>query len=194
MMRIRSAAAIAVVASRPVLMAACDDDLEPRGSITASGQVENRTSAPLPEGARVIIAWSVSAGSDYTYVFGQGVIAGSGETFSVDLDSPPPDSALNNGVLGVGLIVAVAGAGFEDGHLLSDTGVGIIGIAGQYAVIYVGDREGGGPDWMDDFPDGYSVGVGVDVEGGFDAFTPVGANEVELIIDDLGNIDIVNWT
>lgn len=175
----------------------CDDDPEPKRSIDVSGTIDNRTGATLPNPAnqsRVVVAWVVSSGTpDYTYVWGQGTLTQSGESFSVRLDAPPPDSALNGGMLGVGLVIAVEGAGFENGDLTDEDGTGIIGLAGQYAVIYVGEGSGG-PDWVEDFPEGYSVGVGVDVEGGFDAFEPASAGSVELIIDDLANIDVVNWT
>lgn len=199
MSTVKFATVVATIVALPIVMSACDGDPEPRRAITVSGQVEDVPGGtdidnPATAGQRVVVAWVVSATSpDYTYVFGQGALSSNGESFSVRLDTPPPDSALNLGWLGVGLIVAVEGPGFEDGDLVPDSGEGIIGLAGRHAIIYIGER-GQGPEWTDDFTEGYSVGVGVDLEGTFDGFAPTEPDDVELIIDDLGNIDIVNWT
>jgi hypothetical protein len=38
------------------------------------------------------------------------------------------------------------------------------------------------------------VGTGVERVGDFDAFEPVAPTSMELIVDDLDNIDFVNWT
>jgi len=42
------------------------------------------------------------------------------------------------------------------------------------------------PTWLE--------GVGVDRDNDFDAFAPTSPTSLELIVDDLDNIDFVNWT
>lgn len=70
----------------------------------------------------------------------------------------------------------------------------IIGVTGQYAVIFVQNRDTlTAFSWVDAFDDGYSVGVGVPTEV-FDKFAPTSRSSPVLIIDDLANIEIVNWT
>jgi hypothetical protein len=63
-------------------------------------------------------------------------------------------------------------------------------------VIFVGNRQNATQllDWAAAFDDGYSVGVGVVVPGTFDKFEPASPSSAVLIVDDLANIDIVNWT
>lgn len=72
----------------------------------------------------------------------------------------------------------------------------VIGAAGPYGVVYVGDPAGATQlrSWAADFEAGYAVGVGEEVPGSFDKFVPTSASSVVLIIDDLSNIDFVNWT
>ena len=73
----------------------------------------------------------------------------------------------------------------------------ILGASGQYSILYVSgnfetlDRE----DWFTGFNQGYSVGKGIDIpDSVFDGFEPVDPTTIEIIIDDLENIEFVNWT
>ena len=70
----------------------------------------------------------------------------------------------------------------------------VVGAAGNYAVIYTAVNPATVGEWVTPFPRGYAVGRGVDLSGTFDGFEPVASNSIEIIIDDLDNIEFVNWT
>jgi hypothetical protein len=180
---------------------ACVDATGPAGTFAVSGRIQNNTGAPIPAGTRLVVIWTVSSGSpDYSYVYGEGVIDRITGMFGVRFEGPPPAAALNNGVLGVGLVVATTDHTLKDGDRLTDGRsllASIVGLTPQHAVIFVN----GHPDtlqvptWATAFESGYSVGVGVKVPGSvFDKFVPVSPSSALLIIDALANIEIVNWT
>lgn len=178
-------------------LAACGDDVVgPDEALTVSGTVNNRSGVAIPQNARIVVAWVVSSGSpDYTYVFGEGTLRNGSSGFSVRFDEPPPPEALNSNGLGVGIPLLVAGSDIQPGMRLEDADLSSIrGAAGQYAIIYVADDPAGLQDWVTRFPRGYSVGRGVKRANQFDAFEPVAPGSVELIVDDLENIEFVNWT
>jgi hypothetical protein len=131
-------------------------------------------------------------------VFGEGTINRLTGTFRIRFDQPPPPAALNSGELGVAFIVATTNQSVKDGDVItSATQLATpIGITAQHAVIFVASHQQGVqlPAWVDAFAPGYSVGVGVKTTGIFDAFQPASASSLLLIVDDLANIEIVNWT
>lgn len=165
---------------------------------TVGGTIQNNVQVAIPADARIVVGWAVSSGSpDYTYVFGDGTIDRSNGTFEVTFEGPPPVAALNAGVLGVGIIVATTDQEVGTGDDLADVLESeIVGAAGAYGVIYVADTDGAAASrsWAEEFGAGYGVGMGQEVPGSFDAFIPVGASGAVLVIDDLENIDFVNWT
>jgi hypothetical protein len=175
----------------------CGDD--PTGSsdglLTVGGSVANPAGRPIPANARVIIAWVVSSGEDYTYLFGEGTVAGN--TFRITLRQPPPAAALNAGNLGVGIVLLTADPNIRSGVRLEDVLVDpaqLLGATGRFAVIYTASGAAQTRDWAAAFEPGYGVGTGVERVGDFDAFEPVAPTSMELIVDDLDNIDFVNWT
>lgn len=181
------------------LAAGCQEGTGPAGAFVVSGHIQNNTQTPIPANARVVAVWGVSAGTpDYSYVFGEGTIDRITGTFRIQLDQPPPLEALNNGALGVAFIVATTNESWADGAVLTgSSGVtGVLGITANHAVIFVQNRDTLPPStWVDAFDDGYSVGVGVKVPNAvFDIFEPTSRSSPLLIIDDLANIDVVNWT
>jgi hypothetical protein len=192
----RSPFRAAVLASAvAVLSVACGDDNGPNSNFVVTGTIQNNTGAPLPDNTRLLVVWQVTSGSpDYSYVFGQGTVNAEAGTFRVELDQPPPAQALNNGNLGVGIIVATTNQTLGDGGNVDQILDELIGAAGRYGVIYVGPSGAQSPQWASGFPTGYGVGVGVDVENDFDQFQPASPSSVVLIIDALENIDFVNWT
>ncbi len=178
----------------------CLDGTSPSTGFVVRGRIQNNTGAPIPADARLVVVWTVSSGSpDYSYVFGEGVIDRMTGTLHVRFDGPPPVAALNNGVLGVGLVVATTDASMKDGDTLTSRSpvTSIIGLTPQHAVIFVNGHPDTTqvPTWATDFDSGYSVGVGVHVPGVvFDKFVPVSPSSALLIIDALANIEVVNWT
>jgi hypothetical protein len=178
-------------------IAGCGDGNGPAQGFVVTGTIQNNTQAPIPPNARLIVAWVVSSGTpDYSYVFGQGTINPSAGTFEIRLDQPPPSAALNAGGLGVGIIIATTNQSVSTGvDVASIPESELIGAAGQHAIVFLTNPDQTQlPDWTAQFGNGYSVGVGIPVPGDFDRFDPVSLSSVVLIIDDLQNIEFVNWT
>jgi hypothetical protein len=179
---------------------ACQGTTDPAGSFVVTGHVENRTQAPIPANARLLAVWGVSATSpDYSYVFGEGTIDRGAGTFRIRFDQPPPIKALNRGQLGVAVVIATTDQSLQVGDSIGSSYpvTEIIGVTGQYAVIFVQNRDTLlQSTWVASFEDGYSVGVGVPAlpTEVFDRFAPTSRSSAVLIIDDLANIEIVNWT
>lgn len=164
--------------------------------LTVGGSLVNPGGKPIPANARVIVGWVVSTtGADYTYLFGEGSVAG--DRFSVTFLQPPPAAALNSGQLGVGVVLLTADPAIRPGVHLEDVLVDpaqLLGATGRFAVIYATPDAAQTRDWAAGFETGYGVGVGVQRVGDFDAFQPVAPTTMELIVDDLANIEFVNWT
>jgi len=179
-------------------LAGCGDSSGPSQGFVVTGTIQNNTQTPIPSNARLVVAWVVSSTSpDYTYVFGRGTLDPSAGTFRIRLDQAPPSAALNDGALGVGIIVATTNQSLRDGDDLSSIPeTELIGAAGQYGIISVTNPEQAAlyRGWAAQFETGYGVGVGVQVPAEFDRFEPASPSSVVLIIDDLQNIAFVNWT
>jgi hypothetical protein len=176
----------------------CGDSTGPGTEIVVTGTIQNNTQADIPAGARLLVAWVVSATSqDYTFVHGEGTFDAAAGTFRVVLTAPPP-AALNGERLGVGVILLTTDASIGEGDDVDDLAeADIVGAAGLYGVIYIAGtpaEAAGFRDWAADFPAGFGVGVGQTVPGDFDRFVPVDASDVVLIVDDIANIEFVNWT
>ena len=199
-MRLRVSALLASVA---LACTACGDSPVGTGNVklpfTVSGPLDNRTTVPIPDGARVVVLWTVSSGSpDYDYVYGTGTVDRATNRFAVTFDAPPPAEALNQpDGLGVGLVLLTTDATLGEGRLPVgyDTSK-IIGASGQHAVIYLsGDPAKEPAAWLRAFGRGFNAGEGITIPGStFDGFAPVSADAIRLIVDDLANIDVVNWT
>jgi hypothetical protein len=149
----------------------------------------------VPAAADVMVAWVVSAGSpDYVYNFGDGSI--SGATFMVGFATdPPPVEALNNGVLGVGVIVLLPpGTKPPAGQIMDWDAIeeSILGASDSHAVIY--RTSGANQGWPTNFPLGYSCGICVPMGMGFDDFEPVACDQVEVTGGPESSLDFCNWT
>lgn len=180
-------------------LAGCMNGTGPSTGFVVRGRVQNNTGAPIPAGTRLVVIWGVTSGSpDYSIVFGEGVIDRMTGTFGVRFDGPPPAAALNNGVLGVGIVIATTDQTLKDGDSLPNSAptFDILGVTAQHAVIFLATQPDTlqMPTWATGFDTGYAVGVGVKVPGTFDKFMPVSPSSALLIIDALANIEIVNWT
>ncbi|HXE85149.1 MAG TPA: hypothetical protein VN513_17620 [Gemmatimonadales bacterium] len=193
----RSALGLLTVA---VVVAGCKETTDPAGSFTVTGHIDNRTGTAIPANTRILGVWNVVSGSpDYSYVFGEGTINRTTGTFEIRFDQPPPSEALNSNALGVGLIIATTDQSVQAGDSITSSSppTGVIGVTAQYAVIFVRNRATiPATHWANLFPDGYAVGVGVPAQppATFDTFAPASRTGSVLIIDDLGNIEIVNWS
>jgi hypothetical protein len=166
--------------------------------VTVSGFLTNRTGEPIPANSRVVVIWDVS--DDESYVFGEGTVDPATNRFTITFDRDVPvEATLGNGnSIGIGFVVLTTDPGLGEGRVPDsyDFSANLIGVTGQHAVIYLNDQPRRfAPDWPSDFRRGYNVGRGVKVPGAtFDDFAPTGLDTMELIVDDLENIEIVNWT
>ncbi|MFK7999267.1 MAG: hypothetical protein AB8H86_06700 [Polyangiales bacterium] len=171
------------------------------GSIGTDGVIAglNRTDpgATLPTGGEIAVVWSVTSGSpDYSYVAGRGSLSATG--FELTLPSEMPAEAVNSYGVGVGIIAAWPEGAPADGRVSDEAEdglqVGVIGATERHAIIYVAPDASGELEWSSEFPAGFSCGVGVDSESGFDTFEPISCDLVELRIGNLADFDFVNWT
>jgi hypothetical protein len=164
-------------------------------SFVVRGPLTNVSGQSVPANARVVVAWVVtSADPDYTYIYGEGSVQAG--TYRISFSAPPPAEALNAGQLGVGIVLLTSGDGLRSGMRLEDAPANtvLLGGTGNYAVIYKALETITRVDWADPFPLGFGAGVGVEQPGDFDAFAPTDPSGLELIVDDIDNIDFVNWT
>lgn len=181
-------------------VAGCLEGTDPGAGFVVSGRIQNNTGKPIPAGARVLVAWGVSSGSpDYSYIFGEGAIDRMTGTFHVRFEAPPPAEALNNGVLGVGLVFVTTDQVLHDGDSIPNRPptFDILGLTPQHAVIFLATPPDTlqMPAWATAFDTSYSLGVGVKVPGSvFDKFVPARPSSAKLIIDALANLETVNWT
>ena len=143
----------------------------------------------------MIAIWTVSAGNDYSYKFGETAVTGG--TFQMNVASPPPSAAINLGYLGVAtLILFKAGFALPDGKIADVEALEpqAIGAAEQFVLIY---RPAQLPSsinqaWLKDFPPGLSCGRISGKQGSFVTFGPTDCSAVEVIVtpDPKGP----NWT
>ncbi len=185
--------------------AACDDGGTtapeiPGALFTVSGTVRDESDFPIPLGARVLVAWQVSSGSpDYSLVFGEGSLDRDAGAFQLGFFEAPPQEALNANGLGVGVLIVVDDPALGSGDRLEgdEDFAGVLGIAENHAVIYIeGDpAEIDSPsDWVGSFEEGFNVGRGIDLGGPFDGFEPVSPGEIVITLDDLEDLEFVDWT
>lgn len=184
-------------------LSSCGDSTspEPPTPFTVSGTLSGPQLAALPAGSRVVLLWVVTSSSpDYAYVFGDGTIDAANGRFTMTIADRPPRAALNSYGLGVGIPVVVGpGASIPTGRLddVAALQAAALGAAGNYAVIYTAAARPSQMTelaWVDAFPLGYGVGRGIILPGTFDGFEPVASTTIEIVIDDMENIEFVNWT
>ena len=187
-----------------LLFAGCaKDDPNPVGSggnlFSVTGTIKNNKQISIPESAKVIVLWGARAGVTRTmYIIGEGKINPANNTFTISYDSNMPDKALNDGNMGVGLVLLVEDPKLKDGDELvkgreSDLGA-LLGMATEQGIIFIK----GDPDkvefreWGKKFKTGFNLGEGVRKENTYDEFTPSTTGKLEIIIDD--NLTWLNWT
>jgi hypothetical protein len=177
--------------------------------LVASGTLSG---GEIPEDVRVVVFWLVVTEPSYIYVYGSGTVDAEAGTFEVVFDKEPPEEALNwfqGDALGVGMLLLTTDRSLESGMLPDDYDPDIgdwPGGAGQHAIIYIkgdldleegdiGFAEDAGVEWLYEFPEGYSVGMGIEIPGASrDGFAPVDPSSIEIIVDSLDNIEFVDWS
>lgn len=194
-----------------LLFAACDsgEDINdpPNTLFTISGKLTFNRPTQISSDARVGVFWYVprSGAPDYGYIFGEGKVNLADSTFKVIFQKAPPDTALNrnNGMgkdigLGVGAVLLFdrsmsEGVYGDDGDSLIEEHA--LGLATQHAVIYVkGNRDSVAliKSWGKDFNSGFGVGKGI-ARTGDDHFGPVSSSDIEIFIDNLKDLEWVEW-
>jgi hypothetical protein len=157
----------------------------------ASGVLSYRQQVLVPDQARIVVVWAVSApGSDVGYLFGEGTVNSKNGIFEIVLDTPPPPEALNwvgSTAYGMGVLLITTDPGLGIGILPDSDHVetSTIGAAERYALIYiyVNLETWAGEGWVNEFDQGYSMGRAVDVpDSSFDELEPVDPTSIEMII------------
>ena len=188
-MRLRSLAVLAA----PLLLSCSDDPTGVTLPVTVSGHLTGPNAATVPANARVVVLWSVTAGADYSYVFGTGTVANDG-TFSLTFDEEPPAEALNNGRLGVGLVILTTDQALVEGRVPDNyTFADVIGFSEDHSIIFARGTTAQ-IDWAADFSNGYHVGEVQRSTTTFDSFVRVGLDDLVIVVDDIENLDPPNWT
>ncbi len=165
-------------------------------SLTVGG-----SSAVNSDGA---VVWIVTSGSpDYQFLFGR--FQASDGSFRLRFDRAPPAEALNDGVLGVGTLIASSTfdlTQFPEGRQASGESVRVedndagTALSCRYAIIFVqsglSSILSSEDDWPSNFPLGYSCGEVVPAQEGqtFDTFEPVNCGDMQLETGCSGP----NWT
>ncbi|MFQ5706096.1 MAG: hypothetical protein ACE5HO_01520 [bacterium] len=167
---------------------------------TVSGRLVQVSQQEIPSDAEIVVAWDVGGSPDYVYIFGKGTIVKNAGTFSISFDGNPPARALTGGVLGVGFVLITNKGAFSNNEEFTEVPTeNILGAAANYGVIFVNESPNKAAadmerDWLKSFKSGYNVGKGIKIPDDFDGFEPVDPTTVEVIIDDLDNLEFVNWT
>ena len=190
-----------------MLLTGCFDSDAPTATpsveplFVVSGHVRDPNGSLAGSNARVVGIWTADAGEgDYAYVFGSGEIDLEAGTFRMEFVEEPPSEALLGDLLGVGLLAVVDDSNLEEGVLSDDYDDKFLGAAPRHWIVFF-NRENENAEealeavlWLKEFGYGYSVGKGIEIPDDFDGFEPVDPGSVEIIIDDLENLDLVNWT
>lgn len=183
---------------------------------TITGTLEVNPSFTIPDNARLVVMWRISATSpDYEIIYGQGAIDRSSNTFSITFNGPLPDAALNlskdrlNGV-GVGYLLLTDDPTLQDGVRINGNNSRAIGSVDNTCIIYTkGDPKTWGYNaskpttwlegtcsgkWVPLFNSGFNVGRGSDINCRFEGFVPTSPNSLKLIVDPQFDFHFPNWT
>lgn len=160
---------------------------------TLAGALKAGPGKQVPANARAVVLW---AGEEEIYKYGEGLSTGA--TYSLDVPASLPAELLNAKTVGVGIVALVpTGTPLAEGRNDVDIIDSVIGVAEDFAFIY----RPGGPqedlsyrEWIKYFPIGLSCARGVETDGIFDAFRPVPCESIPITVDDLDNLNLVNWT
>ena len=192
-MRLRT---LAFIVAMP-LIAGCGGDgpTAPKIPVTFSGLIQVRNGATIPANARVLALWGVSATSpDYSYVYGSGTVNPAG-AFSITFDAEPPAEALNNGQLGVALVILTTDQTLAQGRVPATYNYpGLLGMTEDHSVIFTKNLSADqAKSWPGRFS-GYGAGQVERSTTGFDSFKSMAVDALRLVVDDLTKIHPPNWT
>ena len=211
MLATRSLITFTGLAALLILGLACSDDTDksaPDGAgavkdggaggadtLTVAGTVEADAGKTVPASAKVMAIWQVSASStDYSWKLGEATT--SGKDFTMKFTAAPPAGALNNGQVGVALLMMVgSGVVVADGKLSGSSGPGkvkLLGSAPTHAIVYHVKNVTSGYKWSSKFKAGYSCARVAGKSGSFDLLEPVDCSKVKVIVSDAPKFP--NWT
>ena len=192
-MRLRALALVTALS----LVASCGDDdiTAPQLPVTFSGTISIQNGTTVPANARVLVLWGVSAGSpDYSYVFGSGTLGANG-TFTITFNENPPAAALNQNMVGVGLVILTTDQTLGEGQVPANyTFPGLIGMSEDHSIIFTQNLTAElAADFFGRF-NGYGLGEVERSTTTFDSFKCVARDALKLIVDDVANLRPPNWT
>jgi len=176
-------------------LGACSGNGGSGGSIDVSGTVTAVGGATPPASAKAVVVWTVDAGQgDHLYKYGEGPATAT--SFSVRVDAPLPVEATLGGIVSVGIPVLIPSSASVPNGVVTDPNFvgGVLGIAGQYAIVFRGNAAPTGVSWLDQFSVGLSCGQCVAATTGFDGFTPVPCNQMTMQVGPQTAIAVCNWT
>jgi hypothetical protein len=186
---------LAFLATMSLGIPGCSDDpVSPSLPVTFSGTIQVLNGTTVPPDARVVVLWGVSATSpDYTYAWGIGT-SGSNGTFTITFSEEPPAAALNQGELGVGLVILTTDQTLQEGQVPATyTYPGVIGMSENHSIIFTKNLSSSlQADWPGRFS-GYGLGE-VERASPFDSFKSVARDALKLVVDDPANLNPPNWT
>jgi hypothetical protein len=171
-----------------------DDAVRPPLPVTFSGTVDILNGTIIQSNARLLVLWKVaSATQEYSYVWGHGSLDVN-NGFDITFDQEPPDAALNDGQLGVGLVILTTDQSIQEGQVLTGATPGLIGMAEGYSIIFTKNLPAElQSQWPGRF-NGYGLGqVEPGQSGNLDTFKSVARDALELIVDDPEKLHEPNW-
>ena len=186
---------LAFLAAMSLGPSACSDDpVSPTYPVTFTGNIQVVNGTTVPANARALVLWGVSAGNDYSYVWGSGTVGTNGSV-TITFTEEPPLAALNGNQLGVGLVILTTDQTLQQGQVPdSYTYPGLIGMSEDYSIIFTKNLSGAiQADWPGRF-NGYGLGEVERNNAGFDSFKSVARDALKVIVDHLANLDPPNWT
>lgn len=177
-----------------------DPDSTANKAFTFTGKIDNPNNITIPDDARMVVAWFVVGGhSGYAYVYGNGTINRSDNTFTVSFDSKPPVHALYDGTEAGIAFVALVNQAFPQNEPMPNgtqpIGFKYYGRMESASITYITDTAKiHFPDSVQKFPNGYTYGKAVFPSTGHDYFIPGDKSTAILRIDTtIKSFTNVNW-
>lgn len=200
-MRTTLVSGLALTALTALVACGGDDTTTPpidaaTGGFAVDGTIAASGGASVPATGHVSAVWTVSAGSDYLYKFGDGTSTAA--QLDLRYADDPPAMAANGGASGFGVAIVTlypASWTMPDG-VVTEAAVlmDLLGASPDHAIIWKATGATG-PAWLSAFPDGYSCGQCVRNAAGFDSFEPVACSAVRVdAVPDPTSLAFCNWT
>ncbi|MBS1538017.1 MAG: hypothetical protein JST20_09750 [Bacteroidetes bacterium] len=166
--------------------------------ITIYGKIDNSNNIKSPDDARLTAGWFIVGGhSGYVYVYGEGSINKSDNTFTINFEKNPPVNALYYKTEAGIAFVVLTDNSIKQNDILTDItkGLKFYGRMENSAIIYITDTAKiKFPDSLPPFHNGYNFGSAVFSTKSVDYFIPGDKSTAILRIDTtITEFTNVNW-